>query len=284
MKVEIDPAAGFCGGVKRAIKKAEEFSTGDGKLFSLGELVHNEREVERLKQKGVEVISCENFKDYRGAKILIRAHGEPPETYDLAAVNNIEIVDATCPVVKKLQQKISEVARMINDTGGTIVIFGKEGHAEVRGLKGHAGDKVQVVGSEVEPGDIDAELPIYLFSQTTMSREGFEELARGLQRLHGWGNVVITDSICGQVYGRAPHLKDFAGSHDVIIFISGRKSSNGQYLYGICKESNSNTYFVASPGEIDPAWVQGIDSVGISGAASTPVEDLEYAARRIESF
>lgn len=284
MKVEIDQAAGFCGGVKRAIRKAEEFASGNGKIFSLGEIVHNEREVERLRKMGVEVINCNNFKDIGGSKVLIRAHGEPPETYNEAAKHRLEVIDATCPIVKKLQQKIEEAAEMIKESQGTIVIFGKEGHAEVRGLKGHAGNNAVIIGPGSDLEEIEFTPPIYLFSQTTMSREGFEEIAGRLLEMHGTGNVLITDSICGQVYGRAPHLRDFARSHDVVIFISGKRSSNGQYLYGVCKESNPLSYFISGPDEIDPEWFKGVESVGISGAASTPVDDLEAAARIIEGI
>lgn len=285
MKVEIDPAAGFCGGVRRAIRRAEKAADEQNdKLFSLGELVHNEREVDRLKKLGIEVTGCERLKALEGSTVLLRAHGEPPETFELAEKSGVNIIDATCPVVLKLQKKIRETAGMVSEAGGTLVIYGKKSHPEVKGLTGYSNGKAVVVDSPEEAARLEPELPVYLFSQTTMSREGLDKVAEVIRKKTGQGNLFVTDSICGQVYGRAPHLRAFAASFDVIVFLSGKKSSNGRYLFSVCKEANPNSYFVTSPDEINKRWFKGFESVGISGAASTPENELEEAAKRIESL
>lgn len=282
MKVEIDPSAGFCGGVQRAIRKAEEAATGDGSVFSLGELVHNEREVERLRRKGVDVINCERLKELSSGTVLIRAHGEPPSTYRMAEAQKLKLIDATCPIVRKLQQKVSDAAGMVREAGGTILLYGKKGHPELKGLEGYAGGLAVSVQTAGELEDKRLSPPVYLFSQTTMSREGFEEVAAALQERFGAEQIAVNDSICGQVYGRGPHLREFARANDVIVFVSGKKSSNGRYLFGICKEANPNSYFVGGPDEVDQEWFEGAVSVGISGAASTPLDDLFETAKRIE--
>jgi len=285
MKVEIDPAAGFCGGVRRAIRRAERAAEEhDDKLFSLGELVHNESEVERLRKLGVEVSGCDRLKALRGSTVLVRAHGEPPETYKIAEDAGVKVIDATCPVVLKLQNKISETALMVDETGGTLVIYGKKDHPEVKGLTGYSNGRAIVVNNPEEAAQLEPELPVYLFSQTTMSREGLNKVAEVIKEKTGSGNLFVTDSICGQVYGRAPHLRAFAASFDVIVFVSGKKSSNGRYLFSVCKEANPNSYFVTGPDDINKRWFKGFESVGISGAASTPVNELEEAAKKIESL
>jgi 4-hydroxy-3-methylbut-2-enyl diphosphate reductase len=285
MKIEIDPAAGFCGGVRRAIRRAEEAADKHkDKLFSLGELVHNEREVERLRDLGIEVTGCERLRALQGSTVIVRAHGEPPETYELAERSGVDIIDATCPVVLKLQNKIRETAGMVDEAGGSIVIYGKTDHPEVKGLTGYSNGKAVVVSSPEEAARHEFEQPVYLFSQTTMSREGLNEVADVIREKTGRGNLFVTDSICGQVYGRAPHLRAFAASFDMVVFVSGSKSSNGRYLFSVCEEANPRSYFVTDPRDIDKKWIQGCSSVGISGAASTPVAELEKAAARIKSF
>lgn len=277
MVVEIDKQSGFCFGVQNAVEIAEKALIKGEKVFSLGSIVHNDKEVDRLSSLGLVSIDHEQFRGLKNCKVLIRAHGEPPETYSIAEKNNITIVEATCPIVKRLQSKIRETWIKIKTGEGQVVIFGKPGHAEVVGLLGQINNEGILVSGPDDFDKIDISKPVYLFSQTTMSVKKFSELTEILRlKMEAQGiedpgkNLVINKTICGQVSNREPHLKTFAKKHDTIVFVSGRESSNGRMLYSVCKNVNPDTHFVSSSEEIDNSWFTGKKSVGICGATSTP--------------
>jgi 4-hydroxy-3-methylbut-2-en-1-yl diphosphate reductase len=276
MKVEIDRQSGFCFGVQNAVEIAEKALSAGEKVFSLGPIVHNDKEVERLSRLGLVSVDHNEFLNLKASKVLIRAHGEPPETYETAAKNNITIIEATCPIVKRLQLRIREAWLKIRESGGQIVIFGKPGHAEVIGLLGQINNEGILITNTSDFGKIDVTCQVYLFSQTTMSVEDYRILAENLGKkmvendINPDTNIKVHRTICGQVSNREPHLMTFARKHDVIIFVSGRESSNGKMLYSICKNVNPETYFVSSPEEIDALWFEGKKSAGICGATSTP--------------
>lgn len=283
MIIDIDINSGFCFGVVNAICKAEEELEKHGQLFCLGDIVHNNAELERLKQKGLKIIDKEQFKNLRNTKVLIRAHGEPPDTYTTAKENNIELIDASCSVVLKLQQRIRKKYTEYSGNG-QIVIFGKEGHAEVNGLVGQTEGNAIVINSNKDLNKIDFSKPISLFSQTTMSIEGFVAISNEIRRLMeeatGLTDVplYVNDTICRQVSNRAPHLENFSKNYDVILFVSGKDSSNGKVLYEICKNSNEHTYFITGVKDIDSSWLKNAYSVGICGATSTPRWLMEEVA------
>lgn len=277
MVVEIDRKSGFCFGVQNAVEIAEKALEKGEKVFSLGPIVHNDREVERLASRGLVTINHEQFEQLHNCKVLIRAHGEPPETYLIAEKNHIEIVEATCPIVKKLQSRIKGRWEEIRDNKEQIVIFGKPGHAEVVGLLGQTLNEGILVSGPSDIDKLDLSKPVWLFSQTTMSVRDYEEFADLVRQ--GMAEKGTADpardlhlnrTICGQVSNREPHLKSFAGKHDIVIFVSGRESSNGKMLYSVCKSVNPETYFVSSPDEIETEWFKGKKSAGICGATSTP--------------
>ena len=277
MIVETDRQSGFCFGVQNAVEIAEKSLLNGEKVFSLGPIVHNDKEVERLATLGLVSMNHEEFSNLRDCKVLIRAHGEPPETYIIAEKNNIEIIEATCPIVKRLQSKIRQTWMKTREGNGQVVIFGKPGHAEVVGLLGQINNEGILVSGPADIEKIDIKPPVYLFSQTTMSVREYTNFAEALRlRMMKEGiteldkNLVVNKTICGQVSNREPHLKEFAEKHDVIIFVSGRESSNGKMLYSVCRNVNQNTYFISSPEEIDRSWFAGKNSVGICGATSTP--------------
>jgi 4-hydroxy-3-methylbut-2-enyl diphosphate reductase len=277
MVVETDRQSGFCFGVQNAVKIAEKALINGEKVFSLGSIVHNDKEVDRLSSLGLVSIDHNQFSTLTNCKVLIRAHGEPPETYAIAERNNITIVEATCPIVKRLQSKIRESWIKTKQGDGQVVIFGKPGHAEVVGLQGQINNEGILVSGTDDFKKIDISKPVYLFSQTTMSVSEYSKLAEILRiRMEESGiidpgnNLVINKTICGQVSNREPHLKAFAKKHDVIIFVSGRESSNGKMLYSVCKNVNPDTHFVSSEEELDLLWFTGKKSVGICGATSTP--------------
>jgi 4-hydroxy-3-methylbut-2-enyl diphosphate reductase len=277
MIVEIDKYSGFCFGVQNAVEIAEKALSAGEKVFSLGPIVHNDKEVERLTSLGLESIDHDKYLQLKGCKVLIRAHGEPPETYITAARNNISIIEATCPIVKRLQSRIKETWLKTREEKGQIVIFGKRGHAEVIGLLGQINNEGILVSELSDLDSIDIYRPVYLFAQTTMGIKPYHEFAELLKkRMEEKGNAVIDNmltvnrTICGQVSNREPHLKEFARKHETIIFVSGRESSNGKMLYAVCKSINSDTHFVSSPEEIDKSWFEGKKSAGICGATSTP--------------
>lgn len=268
--IEIDEDSGFCFGVVNAIKKAEEELDTVGSLYCLGDIVHNSDEVERLSKKGLKIIDHDDLSKLTDTKVLLRAHGEPPATYKLALSNNVEIVDATCPVVLALQKRILKA--WTENPGAQIVIFGKKGHAEVNGLVGQTQGEAIVVENENEIDNIDFSKQIFLFSQTTKSLEGFKILVEKIkERMNEGVNFVYYDTICRQVANRMDNIRKFAREHDLVIFVSGKKSSNGKVLFEECKKQNSNTYFVSSADEVEMSMLSDKPRlIGICGATSTP--------------
>ncbi|MCU0408160.1 MAG: 4-hydroxy-3-methylbut-2-enyl diphosphate reductase [Bacteroidales bacterium] len=291
MIVETDIKSGFCFGVQNAVEIAEKALLSGERVYSLGPIVHNDMEVRRLGSLGLVTIDNEQFKKLSNCKVLIRAHGEPPETYRQAEENNIEIIEATCPIVRRLQIRIRESWMRQKAAGGQLVIFGKPGHAEVRGLMGQIDNEGIIISSVSETSLIDPVRPVSLFSQTTMSRAEYAAIAADIQRRMKEAGVEDPDNlldvhrtICGQVANREPHLREFASRHDVIIFVSGRESSNGKHLYNVCREVNPNTHFISSKEELDLSWFEGKKSAGICGATSTPgwlIMDISKAVETI---
>ena len=273
LQIEIDNGSGFCFGVTTAIKKAEEELAKDKTLYCLGDIVHNGMECERLRQMGLVTINHEEMEQLHDVKVLLRAHGEPPETYELARRNNIEIIDATCPVVLKLQKRIKEQFEAPSGAveGATIVIFGKKGHAEVLGLVGQTDGNAVVIESFEEVKKLDFSHDIYLFSQTTKSLDEFHRITEYIQsHIAPTATFRSFDTICRSVANRMPNITEFASRHDLILFVCGRKSSNGKVLFSECHRVNPNSYLIEGPEEIDPAWLKGISTIGICGATSTP--------------
>jgi len=288
MIVEIDKNSGFCFGVVFAIKKAEEQLSKYGKLYCLGDIVHNNLEVERLKLLGLITIDYDEFKKLHDCAVLIRAHGEPPETYKIAKENNIMLLDATCPVVLRLQHKIKLGDEEMTSQNGQIVIYGKQGHAEVNGLVGQTEGKAIVVGNISELNKIDFLKPITIYSQTTQNTESYKEIIAEIKRrmVKAGGKVTLKthDSTCRQVSSRQTELKKFCIKHDIVIFVSGKKSSNGKVLFNVCKLVNSRTYLVSELVEVNKEWFRENDSVGICGATSTPRWLMEKIAVQIKSL
>ena len=285
MKVTIDAESGFCFGVVFAIQMAEAELDESGSLFCLGDIVHNNMEVERLARKGLKIINHDQLRELRDCKVLIRAHGEPPETYQTAIKNNIELIDASCPVVLKLQNRVRTSFEDIRKKNGQVVIYGETGHAEVNGLVGQTGGEAIILTGEQDIEHIDFQRPIYLFSQTTKSTEGFDHIRNVIEERvkSAKGEIesqdfIANDTICRQVSNREPQLARFSTEHDVIVFVSGKKSSNGKALYGVCKAVNPNTYFVSETTEIQDEWFKNANSVGICGATSTPMWLMEDVA------
>ncbi len=282
MQIEIDNGSGFCFGVTTAIKKAEEELEKGGKLYCLGDIVHNGMEVERLHEAGLITIDHEEMKELHDVKVLLRAHGEPPETYALAEKNHIEIIDATCPVVLQLQKRIKR--QYAENPDAQIVIFGKNGHAEVLGLVGQTESKAIVIEKFDDVKRLDFNRDIYLYSQTTKSLDEFHRIIEYCQQHIVDGAVFKSfDTICRQVANRMPNIANFASKHDVILFVSGRKSSNGKVLYNECKSVNPNSYQIERAGEIDMDWFEGVNTVGICGATSTPKWLMEECREFIET-
>lgn len=273
MKIRIDDNAGFCFGVVKAIAAAEEELSHNDSLYCLGDIVHNNAEVERLRQKGLRVIEHEQLSQLNNTRVLIRAHGEPPSTYELAHERNIELIDATCPMVLALQKRIKQGYEEMKQCGGQVVIFGKVGHAEVIGLTGQTEGNAIIVSSLNDIDKIDTTKPIRLYSQTTKSREDYTKLINALQeRVDSVGNqdYVAYNTLCSRVANRAKELESFAKSVDVVLFVSGSNSSNGKYLYEYCKHVQERTYFLTDECHFEKEWFIGVESVGITGATSTP--------------
>ena len=269
IQVEIDNGSGFCFGVTTAIKKAEEELAEGKPMYCLGDIVHNGMEVERLTAMGLITINHEQLKDLHNVKVLLRAHGEPPETYELARRNNIEIIDATCPVVLQLQKRIKK--QFLNNPDAQIVIFGKNGHAEVLGLVGQTKSEAIVIEHFDEVTRLNFSKDIYLYSQTTKSLDEFHRIIEYIQAHIQKGAIFKSfDTICRQVANRMPNIARFAAQHDVILFVSGRKSSNGKVLYNECKKINPNSYHIEGAKEIDMNWFKDVQTVCICGATSTP--------------
>ena len=279
MEVLIDENAGYCFGVVKAIGAAEEELARFGELYCLGDIVHNSAEVERLRGKGLKVIDHDEFRKLSGAKVLIRAHGEPPSTYRTATERGILLVDATCPIVLALQGRIRRGYEEMRPVGGQIVIFGKPGHAEVTGLNGQTDNTAVIVSSPDDLSAIDFSRPIRLYSQTTKSREDYRTLIANIEA-RGPEDFVAYDTVCNRVAGRARQLEDFARSVDVLLFAAGANSSNGHYLYEYCRKVQPRTYLIGSAAEVEREWLEGATRVGVSGATSTPrwlMEDIKQS-------
>ena len=272
VNIEIDSGSGFCFGVTTAIRKAEEELAKGNTLYCLGDIVHNGQECERLKEMGLITINHEEFARLHNVKVLLRAHGEPPETYELARKNHIEIIDATCPVVLRLQQRIKrEFDDTTDSTNKQIVIYGKNGHAEVLGLVGQTRGQAIVIENLSEVDRLDFSKDIRLYSQTTKSLDGFRQIVAYIkEHISPEASFKYYDTICRQVANRMPNIRTFASNHDLIFFVCGRKSSNGKILFQECKKVNPNTYLIDQPEEIDRKVLDGATSIGICGATSTP--------------
>jgi 4-hydroxy-3-methylbut-2-enyl diphosphate reductase len=288
MEVTIDVNSGFCFGVVFAIQMAEDELNNSGNLYCLGDIVHNNMEVERLEKKGLKIIDHEQFKTLRDTKVLIRAHGEPPETYRTAIENNIELIDASCPVVLKLQNRIRNGFENIGQ--GQLVVYGKEGHAEVNGLVGQTNGRAIIVDTIEDLNKLDYSKPIQFFSQTTQPTEGFklmrDEIQRRIKEAGNDNDIILesNDTLCRQVSNREPQLREFAANHDIIVFVSGKKSSNGKVLFDVCHEVNAQSYFVSTWEEVDFNWFDNNSKVGICGATSTPMWLMEEIAEKLRQL
>lgn len=283
MKVEVDKESGFCPGVINAIRKAEDELKTRPKLYCLGDIVHNGQEVKRLEDQGLVTIDHDSLQQLHDTKVLLRAHGEPPSTYQQAQKQGIEIVDATCPVVLQLQKKVRRMYETEPDS--QIVIYGKHGHAEVNGLVGQTNSTAIVIENESELVKIDFSRPVRLFSQTTMSVDKFRQLSLNIeQRMEPGATLQTFDTICRQVANRIPHMRDFASRHDAILFVSGKKSSNGKALFEVCRSVNPRSYQVSSVEDVDSSFWKDAETVGICGATSTPRWQMDQVADFVERF
>jgi len=288
MIVEIDPSAGFCFGVNQAIEKVEA-ELKNGFVCSLGSIVHNPEEVSRLEKLGMKTVSADDVPSLTQEKVLIRTHGEPPSTYELLEKNDISIIDTTCPIVHKLQQRIKKSSEAARGRLCQVLIYGNKDHAEVIGLVGHSANFAKVIENENDLNDIDFARPIELYVQTTMRPEGLKKLTEAMKvkilDLNGNPDEMLKvyNTICGQVSGREKSLRSFARAYNLILFVSGKDSSNGKRLFSYCKEENSKSYFISHPSEIKSDWFNGVKSVGISGATSTPAWLLNQVKAEIEA-
>lgn len=284
-KVEIHKESGFCFGVVNAIQSAEKELANDEELYCLGDIVHNNQEVDRLQNKGLRTINHEELNEMRNKKVLLRAHGEPPSTYHMAQLNSIQIIDATCPVVLQLQKKIRKHYRESNGNATQMVIFGKNGHAEVNGLVGQTDGTAIVIEKKSDLDQLNFDHAICLFSQTTMSVDDFQEIVKEIQaRINPEVNFKYFDTICRQVANRIPNIREFASQHDLVLFVAGEKSSNGKVLFAECKKANTHTLLISTPDDIQPEWLIEAQSVGICGATSTPKWLMEEVAEAVKSL
>lgn len=290
MNVSIDKNSGYCFGVEFAIKMAEDELDSGRELYCLGDIVHNSMEVQRLHEKGLRIIERNDLENLRDCKVLIRAHGEPPETYQTALKNNIELIDASCPVVLKLQNRVKYSYDKMSEVDGQIVIYGQQGHAEVIGIAGQTNNEAIVVTKEEDLDKVDFTRPVTLYSQTTKSTKGFyhmKELIEERIKSASESNPTefeYNDSICRQVSNREPQLQKFSKEHDVVIFVSGKKSSNGKALYSVCKAENERSYFIENEKEVEASWFTSNDKVGICGATSTPMWLMEQVSEHIQKL
>jgi len=291
MKITIDQNSGYCFGVEFAIQMAEDEMLGGNELYCLGDIVHNDMEVKRLHEKGLRIIDHDEFKELRDCKVLIRAHGEPPETYALALKNNIELIDASCPVVLKLQNRVKNSYDKMTEDNGQVIIYGKKGHAEVIGLTGQTSGQAIIVTDEADLDKIDYSRPAVFFSQTTKSTDGFYAMKALIEdRFRDKGLLRVEecfeshDSICRQVANREPRMMSFSQANDVIVFVSGKKSSNGKALFSVCLAHNPNSYFIEDSTELDLEWFTDKSTVGICGATSTPMWLMEEVAGSINKL
>ncbi|WP_290535962.1 4-hydroxy-3-methylbut-2-enyl diphosphate reductase [Alistipes sp.] len=285
MRVEIDERSGFCFGVVRAISEAEKALGEGGTVYSLGDIVHNRVEVQRLETLGLRTVTHDDMPRLAGCRLFIRAHGEPPTTYAAARRLGITLIDATCPVVARLQRRVQEAHAAMRAVGGQVVILGKRGHAEVVGLTGQVAEPTIVIERAEDLAQIDFTRPIHFLSQTTQSIALFERLGAEMKRRAADpAQVRLDDTICRQVSGREEHLAQFAARFDAVLFVCGRKSSNGKVLFEVCRRANPRTYNIEEAAEIDPAWLEGAASVGICGATSTPKWLMQRVAEAVEAL
>lgn len=285
MRVVIDDNSGFCFGVVRAIGEAEASLGRCGEVYSLGDIVHNRVEVQRLEALGLHSVTHDDMESLSGRTLLIRAHGEPPRTYRRAEELGIAIIDATCPVVARLQRRVREAYTYMQGVGGRVVLLGKRGHAEVIGLAGQVGDDVTVVETLADIETLDFSHPMHLLSQTTQSIELFNALARAIRSRMAEGvEFIVTDTICRRVAGREPLLAEFARSVDVVLFVCGKKSSNGKVLSEVCRAANARCYNIEEASEIDAEWFEGAERIGICGATSTPRWLMEEVAESVRKM
>lgn len=289
MVVTVDDNSGFCFGVTNAISKAEDVLKNEAELLCLGEIVHNDVEVARLAKNGLVTISADDLNCISNRKVLIRAHGEPPLTYQIAKEKGLELIDASCPVVLKLQKRIKSSYEMLKPIGGVVVIFGKKGHAEVNGLVGQTDGSAIVIEKLEDLDSVELSKPMHLYSQTTKSLEGFAALRKEIERrIVQVGGDLSTfkafDTICRQVANRQPQLEEFSRSNEVVVFVSGKKSSNGKVLFETCKAQNKRTYMVEDVKDIESSWFIGIQSVGVCGATSTPRWLMDKVAQHIRAI
>lgn len=286
-KIEIDPSAGVCFGVEKAIARAEEKLREGKEVYGLGEMVHNDQETGRLAALGLKTISVADLDKIGPVPVILRAHGEPPSTYATAAAHHIELIDATCPIVTSLQQKIRNRFETLDRQKEQIVIFGKKGHPETIGLMGQTGDQAVLVTDPGKIDEVDPQKKIYLYSQTTMDPDQFDVLKKNLEALAATAAASkpeSTCSICNQMKRRKPDLKKFALSHDHVVFVSGKNSSNGAMLFNYCRQFNKHSFWINSVEEIDPLWFSDEGSIGISGATSTPVWQLEMVRKYLAAL
>ncbi len=289
IRIEVDNSSGFCTGVVKAVKAAEKILDQEGTLYSLGEIVHNPGEVERLRKKGLKPINYEEFSTLQDTTVLIRAHGEPPETFMHAADHNIRLIDATCPIVLKLQNQIREQIEEFGDDQGSILIFGKSDHPEVRALVGQTKGRARVVRRPEDLDDNNIRPPLSLFSQTTMNTleyARFQLVLKNYMREQGWDpdrDLIVSHSICGQVSSRDSRIREFGAKFDLVFFVSGKNSSNGKVLFEACREVNKNTFFISSPEESDEVVLKDATSIGICGATSSPIWLLSALKDRLSA-
>ncbi|PTN08811.1 4-hydroxy-3-methylbut-2-enyl diphosphate reductase [Mangrovibacterium marinum] len=283
MKVVIDDKSGFCFGVVNAIQKAEQLLRQGTKIYCLGDIVHNQLEVERLQQLGLETIDHKQYFQLSNCKVLLRAHGEPPSTYTYARQNNIELIDGTCPVVLKLQQRVKKAFDDLKPANGQLILLGKKGHAEIIGLNGQTENQAIIIEREEDLAQIDPNKPTLVFSQTTKSLDDFHRLSAEIRNMVR-SKTEIKDTICRQVAHRVPRMKEFAAQHDAIIFVSGQKSSNGKALFNICKSINPNSYFISNKEELQSNELRNFQSIGITGATSTPKWQMDEIAELLKQL
>ncbi len=285
MIVEVDEKSGFCFGVDLAVKKAEEEILKSGKVYCLGQIVHNDMEVKRLEDMGMITINHEQLKTLKDVTVLIRAHGEPPETYEIAEKNNIQIIDASCPIVLKFQKRVIK-AHLEDDSQNQVVIYGEKNHPEVIGLSGQIGYQAIIIEKEEDLDQLDLNKPVKLFSQTTKPASSYKKIAASLSdkmlTLNENASLKVNNTTCGQVSGRDQNLIEFSKNHNVVIFVGGKKSSNAKTLYELCKGVNDRTYFISEIEDLKTEWFKQDDTVGVCGATSTPRWLMDKAKEAIE--
>ncbi len=291
VKVDVDPGAGFCFGVDQVIKTAETLLQSGETLYGLGDMVHNSEEIKRLEDLGLSTIRHEQLGSLKSAKVLFRAHGEPPSTYKQARQSGIEIIDGTCPIVIRLQKKLRAIYEAMDHDLEQVVIFGKPDHPETIGLMGQVNGDAVVVSTVADVPDIDPQKKTHLFSQTTMDPDLFREVEIAIQKhvksvsADPDEGVFKSDcSICGEMKKRKPGLSAFAGKYDLVLFVSGKNSSNGKMLYEYCKSMNPETYWISNSSEINPQWLLGKKTIGISGATSTSINQLEMVCEQVKKL